>query len=175
MTSKPNLPIIKFDGPNHVRAYATPYLRTDSEGREVIWAPPRFFLISPEIDRAALIEALSKLSRIHTIVEYSAFVSCMILIGLDFEFLGVNNLGWVPDVEFLGVTGFNWVKLASILSVIEGKSRWYKSRLRETLHPYADHLTEVSVKSSWRKELFGAAKLIAIILLVLAVVTAFAI
>ena len=152
MTSKPNLPIIKFDGPNHVRAYATPYLRTDSEGREVIWATPKYFLISPEIDRAALVESLNKVSEIRTVFYWIFSIVCVTLIWLDFESLGVNSS--------------EWVLLASVL-LADLQSRWLDARLRKTLHPYTDYLTEVSIKYSWRDVLSDTIKVFATILLVL--------
>ena len=95
MTSEPNLPIIELDDPSHLRAYAGPYLRTDREGREVIWATPRYFLTSPEIDRAALVESLNKVSKIRTVFYWIVSIVCVTLIWLDFEFLGVNSFEWV--------------------------------------------------------------------------------
>ena len=154
MTSEPNLPIVKFDKPNHVRTYAAPYLRADSEGREVIWATPRYFLTSPEIDRAALVKALNKVSKIRTAFHWTFSIVCVTLIWLDSEFLGVNS--------------FEWVLFASVVISNYIESRWFQSRLQKTLHPHADHLTEVDVpaQSLWSIVLSSTATVLAILLLV---------
>ena len=158
MTPESSLPIIKVDKPNHVRTYAAPYLRTASEDREVICAPPRYFLIAPRIDRTALVVAVNNLSKIRTVLTWVFSVVCLTLIWLDFEFLGLNSFVWA-------------LLIGNIALHIE--HRWFESRLFKMLQPYADHLTEVSVKYSWQSALFGATKLLATILLVLAAVSAF--
>ncbi|MGB0646593.1 MAG: hypothetical protein ACPGQS_05415 [Bradymonadia bacterium] len=152
MTSEPNLPIIELDDPSHVRAYAGPYLRTDREGREVIWATPRYFLISPEIDRAALVKALNKVSKIRTAFYWTFSIVCVTLIWLDFKSLNINIS--------------EWILLASVL-LADLQSRWLDARLRKTLHPYTDYLTEVSIKYSWRDVLSDTIKVFGTILLVI--------
>ncbi|MGB0646592.1 MAG: hypothetical protein ACPGQS_05410 [Bradymonadia bacterium] len=162
MTPQPNLPTIKFDEPyiGVWRVPIPPFLWTDTEGREVIWATPRYFLISPEIDHAALVKTLAKVSRARTLISWTLVVVFVTLTWRNFEFMGVNSFVWAMLIVNI---------------VVHIEHRWFKSHFFKMLHPYADHLTEVSVKTSWQEDGIDATKLLAFILLVSVVVTAFTI